>query len=350
MDEVEKTQVPPGALPNEVADTVDIKASEGEYIIPANVVRFLGLDKLEKMVEQAKGKLGEMEANGRMGDTGEELPFSVEELMVQEQGPPADPPAFAAGGMVQGTEVVNEEIDPTTGLPTWLTKMQASTTPQTPQATPTTPAPAPRESQGQWQPKGPTGLAGSVDQWTPKDFNTYATARNSIEQKVGQKLASFMPMGGLAVRAREKYLERNVPKELEKMISTGVDLQGNPLDEAQVTQLKDTYSRLSTEPLEKGFGYSSIAKKVAQDAGLLAKPSPEQAAKKAAKQRAENQKDGLVGRAMDAITKDRSTKAEKTSTSKSSSNEAKSSSDRDEASKNTGSKKSTEKDDKSKSR
>jgi hypothetical protein len=37
-------------MPKEVADDVPIMASEGEFVVPADVVRFLGLEKLEGLV------------------------------------------------------------------------------------------------------------------------------------------------------------------------------------------------------------------------------------------------------------------------------------------------------------
>ena len=75
-------QLPPGGVPSDVADDVDIKASEGEYLIPANVVRFIGLDKLEKMVSDATEKLSEMEGAGRIG--GEEDDIDIEALFDEE--------------------------------------------------------------------------------------------------------------------------------------------------------------------------------------------------------------------------------------------------------------------------
>ena len=44
MDEQNLEQaLPPGAVPKDVADDVDIKASEGEFIFPAHIVRYLGV-------------------------------------------------------------------------------------------------------------------------------------------------------------------------------------------------------------------------------------------------------------------------------------------------------------------
>lgn len=67
IDPVSGNEVPPGALPQEVRDDIPINVSEGEFIFPANAVRFFGVGKLEGMVQTANKKLDEMAAGGRMG-------------------------------------------------------------------------------------------------------------------------------------------------------------------------------------------------------------------------------------------------------------------------------------------
>lgn len=57
---------PPGAMEKEVADDVPAKLSEGEYVVPAAVVRFYGVDKFEKMTQKAMETLQEMEQRGRI--------------------------------------------------------------------------------------------------------------------------------------------------------------------------------------------------------------------------------------------------------------------------------------------
>ena len=43
VDPVSGNDVPPGSLPVEVRDDIDAKLSEGEYVVPADVVRFFGV-------------------------------------------------------------------------------------------------------------------------------------------------------------------------------------------------------------------------------------------------------------------------------------------------------------------
>lgn len=60
-------EVPPGSLAKEVRDDISTQLSEGEYVIPADVVRFFGVKYFEDLRSQAKQGLSEMEANGRIG-------------------------------------------------------------------------------------------------------------------------------------------------------------------------------------------------------------------------------------------------------------------------------------------
>jgi hypothetical protein len=92
IDPVSGTPVPPGALPQEVRDDVPINASEGEYVLPANVVRYIGLDKIEKMVNQAEKGIAQMQEGGRIG--GEPpMPAAPQEPMMEA-------PMFNKGGLI----------------------------------------------------------------------------------------------------------------------------------------------------------------------------------------------------------------------------------------------------------
>ena len=68
---VNGTEVPTGSLRNEVADDIPAKLSEGEFVLPADVVRFIGLEKLMKMRDAAKAGLARMEEMGQMGNAQE---------------------------------------------------------------------------------------------------------------------------------------------------------------------------------------------------------------------------------------------------------------------------------------
>ena len=89
VDPVSGNEVPPGSLPEEVRDDIDARLSEGEYVVPADVVRYYGVKFFEDLRNQAKMGFEDMEANGRIGGqpVPEEnsLPFDVSELQVEEE-------------------------------------------------------------------------------------------------------------------------------------------------------------------------------------------------------------------------------------------------------------------------
>lgn len=71
VDPVSGNEVPTGSLPEEVRDDVDAKLSPGEFILPADVVRFIGLERLMKMRDEAKKGLERMSQIGQMGNAEE---------------------------------------------------------------------------------------------------------------------------------------------------------------------------------------------------------------------------------------------------------------------------------------
>ncbi len=75
VDPVSGNDVPPGSLPEEVRDDIDAKLSEGEYVVPADVVRFFGVKFFEDLRMEAKRGLAAMDEAGRIG--GEPVPEEV---------------------------------------------------------------------------------------------------------------------------------------------------------------------------------------------------------------------------------------------------------------------------------
>ena len=68
VDPVSGNEVPVGSLQEEVRDDIPAKLSEGEFVVPADVVRYIGLEKLMKMRDAAKEGLERMEEVGQMGN------------------------------------------------------------------------------------------------------------------------------------------------------------------------------------------------------------------------------------------------------------------------------------------
>ena len=107
-DPVSGNEVPTGALPEEVRDDVPAMLSEGEYIVPADVLRYYGLKYFEDLRNKAKAKMEELDADGRIGGepvdeaapVEEDLPFDPRELQVTEV--PEEEMGMYSGGYVKG--------------------------------------------------------------------------------------------------------------------------------------------------------------------------------------------------------------------------------------------------------
>ena len=70
-EQVNGVEVPPGSLREEVADDIPARLSEGEFVIPADVVRYIGLEKLMALRDKAKQGLQRMQEMGQMGNAEE---------------------------------------------------------------------------------------------------------------------------------------------------------------------------------------------------------------------------------------------------------------------------------------
>ena len=81
--------MPPGSTKEEVRDDIPAQLSEGEFVFPADVVRYIGLEKLMMMRQEAKMGLAAMEAMGQMGNSEEatipdDLRFDMYDLDIED--------------------------------------------------------------------------------------------------------------------------------------------------------------------------------------------------------------------------------------------------------------------------
>ena len=119
VDPVSGNDVPPGSNQEEVRDDIPAQLSEGEFVFPADVVRFIGLEKLMMIRQRAKAGLQRMEDMGQMGNSEEavmpdDLPFSIDDLDMEDDGL-----EMAQGGVVQaanGTFVQPTPTNPNAGV------------------------------------------------------------------------------------------------------------------------------------------------------------------------------------------------------------------------------------------
>ena len=148
VDPVSGNDVPVGAMQEEVRDDIPAQLSEGEFVFPADVVRFIGLERLMMMRQAAKEGLGKMEAMGQMSnadeateeDTGE-FESQIDEIMGElgdEKEEEGEDVEMAVGGdvmpmeqapttaMQQTPEAIPTEAPATEGPPT-LTPEQMAT-------------------------------------------------------------------------------------------------------------------------------------------------------------------------------------------------------------------------------
>jgi hypothetical protein len=108
LDPVSGNEVPPGALPSEVRDDIPAQLSEGEYVVPADVLQYYGIKFFEDLRNTAKMELSGLEEGGRIGgepmESQDDLPFSVDELETYEDGEAAPVQGFNEGGPVTEME------------------------------------------------------------------------------------------------------------------------------------------------------------------------------------------------------------------------------------------------------
>jgi len=275
--------VPPGALPEEVKDDQPIMASAGEYIIPASVVRYLGLEKIEAMVNKAKEGLKEKAAQGRIGGQ----PMGPPSRGPEQSKPPVAPvsrppmgrpPGMAEGGLVSsstpaapkmvkfsspdGKNVFIPFVNGNAIIPIPQGYTQAAVEAQ-PAATSTAVAPKP---QGYTKLEGVGGIAeqgNPISEWGVDDFVSLGTQLTNPVGQGFQRLANaVIPFGKVFSTLANNYMEDNVPGRLDSMIETGMSPEGAALTEDELKGLMNTREvlrdRMSEETGQSGNPFESI--------------------------------------------------------------------------------------------
>lgn len=265
MDNLEQA-LPPGATPKDVADDIPAKVSEGEYIIPANVVRYIGASKLEKMVAKALEELQGMEEKGRMGNM-EEVEEEDDDIL-----------EFATGGLVptqntaqagftgfeqyvgpngQRISVPVKNGTPVIPVPQGYTKSSGST-----QQTPTAPIEKEIGKSGERDTQL-TGAAKAVKDWTPDDYIQMARGETTSAGRVGNKavgtMMSAVPLGGLIKKASDNKVDV-ARDQLLKMVESGMSPSGVKIPEEDMVKLRQAKDMIDNpekagvdEKLASGF-------------------------------------------------------------------------------------------------
>lgn len=129
VDPVSGNDVPTGSLQNEVRDDIPAQLSEGEFVVPADVVRYIGLERLMKLRDEAKQGLSRMAEIGQMGNAqevenpealheGEEgFESEIDDIMQEVDGEDMGEKKFAAGGFAEpGTDYLAKYNIPKTSI------------------------------------------------------------------------------------------------------------------------------------------------------------------------------------------------------------------------------------------
>lgn len=109
-DPVSGNEVPSGSMSEEVRDDIPAQLSEGEYVVPADVVRYYGVKYFEDLRQDAKMGLNEMEQEGRIGGEPVDMEGDDTQLTTEEMAELESIMGMAVGGFV--TEQPTQATDP----------------------------------------------------------------------------------------------------------------------------------------------------------------------------------------------------------------------------------------------
>jgi hypothetical protein len=90
-DPVSGNEIPKASTAEEVRDDIPAQLSEGEFVLPADVVRYHGLEKLMQLRQQAKQGINTMDKMGQLGNSEQatipdDLPFNINDINMAEGG------------------------------------------------------------------------------------------------------------------------------------------------------------------------------------------------------------------------------------------------------------------------
>jgi len=141
IDPVSGNDVPVGSTKEEVRDDIPAQLSEGEFVMPADVVRYHGLDKMMALRQEAKIGLKKMEQMGMMGNSDEatlpdDIPFDINDIDMED-----DVQEFAVGGMPQPYGVIQSGATGIQGYQPSMYQNLPTTGPILPPPPPAPPAP-----------------------------------------------------------------------------------------------------------------------------------------------------------------------------------------------------------------
>ena len=264
VDPVSGNEVPTGSLPEEVRDDIPAQLSEGEYVVPADVVRYYGVKFFEDLRSEAKTGFNQMQANGRIGGEpmGMEVVDPQDDLDIMFDDSDFEvtdgPDGYAEGGIVTPTdfgiyvpetmemrEYVNAEGNtitimffngmPMSAIPEGYTYVNPEPDPATTGGAVTTAADVPNSSDD-----GPPVVPSSTveptnyKELTPSELQALVEEQRSMTQDVIAGIGGIVnPILGIAIKIGMWHTSRQVTKELERRIA-----------DPENADLKDKYAEL----------------------------------------------------------------------------------------------------------
>jgi hypothetical protein len=313
-DPISGNDVPAGALKEEVRDDVPAQLSPGEFVFPADVTRYIGLDKLMQIRDAAKEGLQEMESKGQMGnaeevaadDSGNEDKFSshIDEIIAGLDKGEGNTKKFATGGSVNSTDysaapirgfkmVQYEDVEtktvkyipfingkPLLPIPAGYTEKK-TVSPITPPTTATPPTTGPvdvitdlRMNRGRSEPSETTPSSGTVNDAGVQGFGDIQGGTNPNIARVAGFVAGLAnPFVGLLVSAAGSYATKENNKKVAEANAKAVDASSLAQMGFTAADIKAAQDAVAKATLE-GKSAKDIAVAAANAAGTSDPNSP----------------------------------------------------------------------------
>jgi hypothetical protein len=263
VDPVSGNEVPTGSLPEEVRDDIPAQLSEGEYVVPADVVRYYGVKFFEDLRSEAKTGFNQMQANGRIGGEpmGMEVVDPQDDLDIMFDDSDFEvtdgPDGYAEGGIVTPTdfgiyvpetmemrEYVNAEGNtitimffngmPMSAIPEGYTYVNPEPDTATAGGAVTTAADVPTPTDDDSSDPISTPEPVNYKELTPSELQALVEEQRSMTQDVIAGIGGIVnPILGIAIKIGMWHTSRQVTKELERRIA-----------DPENADLKDKYAEL----------------------------------------------------------------------------------------------------------
>jgi hypothetical protein len=271
VDRKSRNKVPVGSLKKEVRDDVPINISEGEFVLPADVVRYHGLEKIMNLRQNAKSGLELMNKMGQMGNSDQAtLPDNI----------PFQPQNYQEGGAIVNPTIQMPQVQRQNQVPgvNFAQPQQLAMRPsvysfnQPQPVTVTTPTAPTYTTTGKPQYTSPTGTAATPDysklvgasfgQLPKSETKRYFNKESGEEMYIpfidGKPI--YPIPAGFVEEAKAKAEEAAKDPTKSRVDTARVIEQGD--DDSITTPDTDEYKVASTLSKQKGTGITDALGKI----------------------------------------------------------------------------------------